>query len=408
MALTPSEVASLTRSLSRWEIAEYISSGLVTLACVGEYIANFKFWFTGGDKDKKERLSKRSTLLLIACLSFELICLVKTNHLSGKIIGALDDKAESASEKSGQAILNANSAIATAQVAKDTSSAAESLAQGARHDVEVVGKDLDSAKERVYALSGNLTEANRKADEELQARVKLEAQLINVEVCNSPRVILSWSTNGKTSVDQLKPLAGRTVFIEFLADNEARRAALNIAGTLTSAKWDVRPLKVVDGIEDGVVVQPYVAAASGEGIENEWRAGEVADALIDFLHSYNWQVRRGWPTDATGHLIRDDSILPPGSVRIQVGLYPAVMYVPPPGAAGISQALAELEKQVERARVESQRITQEARRKMLESLPPERRKLMEQRAEEFDRDSEKMMSRYSNPCQSFPRSLLWH
>ena len=44
-----------------------------------------------------------------------------------------------------------------------------------------------------------------------------------------------------------------------------------------------------------------------------------------------------------GHLLRDDSVLPPGSLRIQVGLYPPVIYIPPPGAAELSRALTEFE-----------------------------------------------------------------
>ncbi|MGA3315391.1 MAG: hypothetical protein ABSC64_03010 [Candidatus Korobacteraceae bacterium] len=64
MILTASDVSSLAKSLSRWEVAEYIFAGLVTVACAGEYVADFKDWFTGGDKAKKERLAKASTLCI--------------------------------------------------------------------------------------------------------------------------------------------------------------------------------------------------------------------------------------------------------------------------------------------------------------------------------------------------------
>jgi len=68
MSLTASVVASLSRSLTGWERAEYVCAGFVALACAGEYIADFTRWFTGGAKEKKEKLAKGSTLLLIVAL----------------------------------------------------------------------------------------------------------------------------------------------------------------------------------------------------------------------------------------------------------------------------------------------------------------------------------------------------
>lgn len=57
MTLTPSEVASLSRELSYWEYGEYICAALVTLGCIGEYIANFTNWLTDGVRKRKESLS---------------------------------------------------------------------------------------------------------------------------------------------------------------------------------------------------------------------------------------------------------------------------------------------------------------------------------------------------------------
>src|SRR5437868_4152049 len=119
MALTPSEVASLTTVLSYWETAEYTFGALVTLGCFGAYAAEFTTWYTGGIKDLKDRLAKRSTLLLIASLALELICLVRTNHLSGLVIGSLSDKAEEASQTSAQAVIDAKAASGIARTAAD-------------------------------------------------------------------------------------------------------------------------------------------------------------------------------------------------------------------------------------------------------------------------------------------------
>jgi hypothetical protein len=74
-------------SLSGWEVGQYICAAFVIVACAGKYIADFTNWFTCGVKDSKGRLAKGSTLLLIVALSLELICIVRTNILSGMLIG---------------------------------------------------------------------------------------------------------------------------------------------------------------------------------------------------------------------------------------------------------------------------------------------------------------------------------
>jgi len=160
MALTASEVASLTRSLSHWELAEYVFGGLVTLACTGEFVANFTEWLTKGIEEKKKRLEKLSTLLLIVSLTFELICLVKTNQISGKVIGSLDEKAEEASKKSERAVTDADSAITKARTAKhgsesakvesgkakDVAGKAESLARGAQQEADTFKREIEVTK----------------------------------------------------------------------------------------------------------------------------------------------------------------------------------------------------------------------------------------------------------------------
>src|ERR1035441_9159508 len=90
-------VSSLSQSLHRWELAEYISEGFVILACAGELVADLGVsWLTEGHK---KHLQRRSTILLVAALSVSLICLVRTNELSGSVIGSLGDEAEDADRK---------------------------------------------------------------------------------------------------------------------------------------------------------------------------------------------------------------------------------------------------------------------------------------------------------------------
>src|SRR5580704_4400613 len=150
---TPPEIAALTAALSYWESAEYVCAGLVTVACAGEYIASFKNWFTGGIKERKERLEKRSTLLLIAALSAELVCLVRTNQLSSRVIGSLDDLAEEASTRSQEALADADTASGGAKIAlndsaaaKESATKAETLAHGARREADSFENDIVLAK----------------------------------------------------------------------------------------------------------------------------------------------------------------------------------------------------------------------------------------------------------------------
>ena len=135
MTLTHSDVASLTSALACWEVAEYCFGLLVAVACLGEYAADFTDWFTHGMEEKKKRLAKISTLLLISALALELICLVKTNQLSGQLVGSLASKADEASTKSQSAITDAASA--------------STLAKGAKDDAKTAKDDAISAKGRL-------------------------------------------------------------------------------------------------------------------------------------------------------------------------------------------------------------------------------------------------------------------
>jgi len=136
MSLTPSEVASLTNALAYWEAAEYVCAALVTIGCIGEYAADFTNWFTGGIKERKERLAKRSTLLLISALSLELICLVRTNELSGRVIGSLDERSQSAVDNSAKALGDSGKAVEVSDKAKVTASEAMAEASSARHEAD--------------------------------------------------------------------------------------------------------------------------------------------------------------------------------------------------------------------------------------------------------------------------------
>src|SRR5207302_11257882 len=111
MTFTASDVGSLSTSLSRWELGEYIFEALVIVACAGELVADLGRL----PRRCKRHIERWSTMLLVAALSMELICLVRTNQLSGSVIGSLGDKAEEADKKAKIAIADSSTALSQAK-----------------------------------------------------------------------------------------------------------------------------------------------------------------------------------------------------------------------------------------------------------------------------------------------------
>ena len=143
---------------------------------------------------------------------------------------------------------------------------------------------------------------------------------------------------------------------------------------------------VVDGIDDGVEVRAYF---NRKAELQEWNlhvnSQEAVYTLIDFLHSYNWEVRSGWASDT-------DTDIPPNGIKIRVGLYPAVSYVSPPATKEFAAVNAQFEKDREKMR-------QQQEAKSLENLTPEQRNSYSARAEEFRKTQEQMENRNRSVCQ---------
>lgn len=203
VTLTASEVSSLADTLTKWEYAEYFFAALVTIACFGEYVAAFKDWFTWGKEKRKKLLEQYSTLLLVGALALELVCLVRTNQLSGKLIGSLSERSEEAVQRSRRALWDSNTAItqsnqatAEARSARETSRAAvdiSSKAKGAastaltlagdvRKEADSFAKDLAKAKETLKEQSprGVLINASHFGKDPTIVRFKGQQALIVV------------------------------------------------------------------------------------------------------------------------------------------------------------------------------------------------------------------------------------
>lgn len=122
--------------LGRWEWAEYIAEGLVVLGCLGELVADLGEKWLGERRSK--RLERWSTIVLILALTVSLTALVRTNELSGFVIGSLGDKAEEADRKAKSAIEDADEAQTLAQQASDTAGSAKTTADAATSRVAMV------------------------------------------------------------------------------------------------------------------------------------------------------------------------------------------------------------------------------------------------------------------------------
>jgi len=92
--LMASDLSSIEKSLAHWEWAEYIFTAGVIIGVAGEFVAEFTDRLTSGDEHKKRKLAKASVLVLMGCLALELVCLFKTNQLSGRIIASLNQAGE--------------------------------------------------------------------------------------------------------------------------------------------------------------------------------------------------------------------------------------------------------------------------------------------------------------------------
>src|ERR1700722_1832605 len=77
----------LSSSLLFWEIAGYVSTGIVILGCVGEYIADFTR--IPKSEDEKHRISKLSLIILIVGIAGELLTAVRASQISGQVISDL-------------------------------------------------------------------------------------------------------------------------------------------------------------------------------------------------------------------------------------------------------------------------------------------------------------------------------
>ena len=200
-----SDIESFARQLWWWEHAEYVFAALVTIACFGEYLADFgkRQWIIS----RKEVIAKGSTLLLIAALSLELICLVRTNEISGRVIGSLGDMAQEAEAKARRAIGNSSTALSQANDALSKAGAAQ----------QSLEKAEDEANKAQTASSSALSLA-RGAREEV-ASLETEALKLRKELAlQGGREKLLAGDDRRKLVIALRRFAGQKIDVRYSAN----------------------------------------------------------------------------------------------------------------------------------------------------------------------------------------------
>lgn len=317
-----------------------------------------------------------------------------------QLFGIVSQEAQEAALVSSAAKSDANTAHDESDEAKASAKTAGELATSAKSDVRDARQETARLKEENTELANDLLSTKTQLGVVDARRAELEQSLRNFSICNAPRVLQLWTLNNKNSIDGLKPFE-RSVLIEFLPDFEVGRAASNIAEALKQAGWDVKISPLNGAINDGVEVQPYrmPTDSTAEEMRTLWpletASRSAAEALVDFLHSYNWQAKIGSADDT------DAKKIPLDGLRIAVGLYPAVTYIAPPGAKELKDWLTAREKQQKEQMERRQKEENQRDEKRFKNLTPEQIAKIKTSTEEWNKRMMLDWERFAGttPCQ---------
>jgi hypothetical protein len=198
IAATSSNLDTLQRTLDFWEIVGDISTGIVVLGLVGEYVA--EFWIKVRHT-LKERLAKISILVLILGVTGELVSHKKASRISGQIVAVLNKTAADANGKAGLAEER------TASLEREAANATEQAAK---------------ANERA-------AEANRVAEAERLARLKIEDRLADRRLTAEQQKVLA---------DKLRAYPGMQGTLLYSADShEVAEISKQLLAVFKNAGW---------------------------------------------------------------------------------------------------------------------------------------------------------------------------
>jgi len=251
MTLTDAEIGSLKAALDGWEWFGYVSTAVVFLGCVGEFVAEFTH-FPKSDQSK-HKLARMSLIILILGIAGELLSTVRTSQLSGQVIADAEQKAAEAESRAG-------SARDDAAHANERASANE--------------KESEQLKKGAAGL-------RKEAEDERLARAEIEEALAERRLGPKENGLLQ---------KRLSQFAGESAGIVYHAgDAEGFTFAWDIAEVLHDANWVVpSPGGIID--MQGIGLPFDVAFAKlRSGIEvvdmGTPQSRQVAHSLVDALNA---------------------------------------------------------------------------------------------------------------------------
>ena len=309
MILPDSEVVSLKSALRCWEWFGYISTAVVGLGCIGEFVAEFTSF--PKSKSPKHKLARLSLIVLIFGIAGELLSAVRTSNLTGQLIANIEERAANAEYKGGEA--------------NDRASQNEREATQLRVDLENSKADTKTAQTRLEVEQRKTAEAQQKA---AVAQLELKKALEQVSLRQEPR---SFDSEAFLRVMKGNP-TGSVDVIYTPGDWEAYRFAGQIFAALERANgWVVTDLKPIpEGVGEKTINSPTVpvpARFSGTGSRcgiTLLVPGGTRDSLVDTReHTALWALVHGLeqgclPNGAFGVSDESSSYLAPGHFVIVV------------------------------------------------------------------------------------------
>lgn len=282
MTLTASDVASLKSALDWWELAEYASTGIVFIGCLGEFFAEFTAF--PKSEHRKHKLARLSLILVIAGIAGELLATVKSSELSGQIIAYVEANASDAKTSADNAAHAAERASASAQRADELSSNAASsagrastLARGARQEADSFERDIVSAKQQAASAESHLANALQRA---ASAEKEAAQASLDLEKFKAPRTLTD--EQAKDIAEKVRMFSGQDFeVVTYWDSKEPLEIGQRIADILVGlAGWKLQELKEWQGLLPGTSGIFVVDHPKSDEV-----AKEAAAALVSALNS---------------------------------------------------------------------------------------------------------------------------
>ena len=195
------------------------------VGCAGELVADF---FTGLPENIRKHIGTWSTIVLILALTVGLKCLIKTNELSGNVIGSLGDKAAQADKNANTAVFDSSKALSQATDALTRAGKAE----------ESLGKAENEASSARTAASNALILARAAHQETDLFKKEIGEAKDQLARLRTPRSLTHDGSKYLGLIQSLVPFQGTEYeFDGVFEDEESAKLLVEIDDALRAAHW---------------------------------------------------------------------------------------------------------------------------------------------------------------------------